>query len=97
MERTQQLVEALTRIPGVRLAFESPRFHEAVLQLDRPVPGVLESLARRGIVGGIDISSRYPSLGHALLVCATETRSPEDIETYARALTGIVRETVAAA
>ena len=32
-----ELVAALTRVPGVQLAFERPRFHEAVLQLDRPV------------------------------------------------------------
>jgi glycine dehydrogenase subunit 1 len=97
MQRTQQLVDALARIPGVRLAFEAPRFHEAVLQLERPVQGVLEALARRGIVGGVDISSRYPSLGHALLVCATETRTPDDIDSYARAMTEIMRGTAAGA
>jgi glycine dehydrogenase subunit 1 len=86
MQRTQQLVDALTRIPGVRLAFDRPRFHEAVLLLDRPVAPVLEQLARRGIVGGCDITPRFPSLGQALLVCATETRTRGDIETYARAL-----------
>ncbi len=37
MQRTQELVDALTRVPGVRLAFDRPRFHEAVLLLDRPV------------------------------------------------------------
>lgn len=86
MERTAQLVERLTRVPGVRLAFDRPRFHEAVLLLDRPVAGVLEALAARGIVGGCDLSARYPALGHALLVCATETRTPDDIDAYARAL-----------
>ena len=75
-----------TRMPGVRLAFDRPRFHEAVLLLDRPVRGVLEALARRGIIGGYDISAQYPSLGNALLVCATETRTLADIEAYARAL-----------
>jgi glycine dehydrogenase subunit 1 len=97
MQRTQQLVDALTRVPGVRLAFDRPRFHEAVLLLDRPVRGVLEALAQRGIVGGCDISARYPSLGNALLVCATETRTPADVEAYARALTEALRSSVAAA
>ena len=86
MERTVQLVERLTRVPGVRLAFDRPRFHEAVLLLDRPVAGVLEALAVRGIVGGCDLSARYPALGHALLVCATESRTPDDIDAYACAL-----------
>jgi glycine dehydrogenase subunit 1 len=97
MQRTQQLVDALTRVPGVRLAFDRPRFHEAVLLLDRPVKPVLEALARRGIIGGVDISARFPSLGNALLVCATETRTLADIETYAQALTETMRNSAAAA
>ncbi|MBP9590540.1 MAG: aminomethyl-transferring glycine dehydrogenase subunit GcvPA [Steroidobacteraceae bacterium] len=96
MERTVQLVEALTRVPGVRLAFDRPRFHEAVLLLDRPVAGVLEALAARGIVGGCDVSARHPSLGHALLVCATETRTPDDIDAYARALGEVMTGAAAA-
>jgi glycine dehydrogenase subunit 1 len=77
-------------VPGVRLAFDRPRFHEALLVLDRPVRGVLDALAARGIVGGFDASADYPALGNALLVCATETRTAEDIETYARALREIM-------
>jgi glycine dehydrogenase subunit 1 len=95
-ERSAELVDALTRIPGVRLAFDRPRFHEAVLLLDRPVAGVLEALAARGIVGGVDISGQYPSLGNALLVCATETRSREDVALYARALSEIMQGAAAA-
>jgi glycine dehydrogenase subunit 1 len=83
---TQELVAALTRVKGVKLAFERPRFHEAVLLLDRPVAPLLTELAARGIVGGHDLSADYPELGHALLVCATETRTAADIKAYAEAL-----------
>ena len=79
------LMSASTR-SRVRTAFEGPRFHEAVLTLDRPVAPVLEALAREGIVGGFDLSRDYPELGHAILACATETRTRADIEAYARAL-----------
>src|SRR6478735_2650281 len=92
-----ELVAALTRVKGVRLAFERPRFHEAVLQLDRPVAPVLAELARRGIVGGYDLSTDYPELGNALLVCATETRSSEDIQKYADVLTETLKAAVRAA
>ncbi|MFO1392961.1 MAG: aminomethyl-transferring glycine dehydrogenase subunit GcvPA [Steroidobacteraceae bacterium] len=97
MQRCAELVAALTRIPGVRLAFDRPRFHEALLLLDRPVGAVLEALAARGIVGGFDATRDYPSLGNALLVCATETRTAEDIEAYARALREIMTGAAAAA
>jgi len=96
MERSAELVDALTRVRGVRLAFDRPRFHEAVLLLDRPVRGVLEALAARDIVGGVDISTQYPSLGNALLVCATETRTGEDVATYARVLSEIMQNAAAA-
>ena len=88
--------DALTKVRGVRLAFDHPRFHEAVLLLDRPVAPVLEALAARGIVGGCDISAQYPALGHALLVCATETRTPADIEMYAAALADVMKSAAAA-
>ena len=96
MQRTAELVAALAKVPGVRVAFDRPRFHEALLVLDRPVAPVLEALAARGIVGGYDASRDYPSLGHALLVCATETRTREDIDAYAAALAGIMTGAVAA-
>lgn len=84
--RTRELVAALTRVKGVRVAFDSPRFHEAVLLLDRPAAPVLKALAQRGILGGLDLGEHYSELGSALLVCATETKTDADIEAYATAL-----------
>jgi glycine dehydrogenase subunit 1 len=88
--QTAALVEKLTRIKGVKLAFDGYRFHEAVLQLDRPVAGVLDALAKRNIVGGLDLSKHYPELGNALLVCATETRTDADLDAYASALSAVL-------
>jgi len=84
--RARELVAALTRVAGVRAAFAGACFHEAVLQLDRPVAGVLEALRARGILGGLDLARYYPELCHALLVCATETKTSADIERYRSAL-----------
>ncbi len=95
--RANELVAALTRVKGVKLAFDKPRFHEAVLLLDRPVAPVIADLARHGIIGGFDLSTDYPELGNALLVCATETRTGEDIRKYADALTETLKAAVRAA
>jgi glycine dehydrogenase subunit 1 len=86
MARTSQLVAALTKLPGVQAAFAGPRFHEAVLRLDRPAAAVLRALEAEGIQGGVDLAADHPGLGHALLVCATETKTDADIERYAGAL-----------
>src|SRR5437016_1318966 len=85
--RTRELIAALTRVPGVRLAFPGPYFHEAVLTLDRPVAPVLKTLSNRGILGGLDLSGYFPELGNALLVCATETKTAADVERYRAQLT----------
>ena len=90
MARTAELVDALTRVPGVKCAFAGARFHEAVLLLDRPVAPVLEALSARGIEGGYGLGTDYPELGNALLVCATEARCREDIAFYAAALTDVL-------
>ncbi len=90
--RTTELVNALIAVKGVKLAFNGPRFHEAVLQLDRNVSEVIEALASRGIIAGFDLSRKYPELGNALLVCATETRTSEDIELYAKALREVMSD-----
>jgi glycine dehydrogenase subunit 1 len=95
--RANELVQALTKVKGVKIAFDKPRFHEAVLQLDRPVAPVIAELARRGIVAGFDLSNDYPELGNALLVCATETRTREDIQKYADALAETLKAAVRAA
>jgi glycine dehydrogenase subunit 1 len=97
LQRTADLVTALGRVPGVKTAFTAPRFHEAVLLLDRPAAPVLSALARRGIFGGLDLAERYPELGHALLVCATETKLQADIDAYAGALTDIMNPSRVAA
>jgi len=94
--RTAELVSALGSLPGVRTAFAGPRFHEAVLNLDRPVAPVLDALAAAGIIGGHDLARDYPELGNALLVCATETRTVEDIQAYARTLGRVLGRQAAA-
>ena len=87
---TQQLVTQLTAIPGVRLAFERARFHEAVLQLEAPVATVLHALEAQGITGGFDLTHLYPQLGNALLVCATETKTAADLQKFAEQLARIM-------
>jgi len=88
--RAAALAGQLAALPGVSLRFAGPFFHEFVLTLPRPVAPVLASLADAGILGGYDLSMAYPELGHALLVCATETRSSADVARYTAALGAIL-------
>lgn len=85
-ERTQALVERITALDGVKLQWNQPHFHEAVISLPKSAAAVLRSMARDGILGGLDISKHYPSIGQAIIVCATETKTDADLDAYTEAL-----------
>ncbi|MEK7302123.1 MAG: aminomethyl-transferring glycine dehydrogenase subunit GcvPA [Pseudomonadota bacterium] len=83
---TLELVEQLEKISGVKRAFSGPVFHEAALTLPAPVTEVLSRLKQKGILGGLDLQGHYPELGNTVLICATETKTPADLQNYAGAL-----------
>jgi glycine dehydrogenase subunit 1 len=83
---TVALRNRLAAIPGVAPVFSGAVFHEVALRLPVPVAPVLARLRGERILGGFDLAPDYPELGPALLVCATETKTGEDIERFARTL-----------
>jgi glycine dehydrogenase subunit 1 len=83
---TRALVEQLTGIEGVRRVFNRPYFHEQVIRFDAPVEKLMAALVAMGILAGYSLKRHYPELGEALLVCATETRTSEDIGAYVAAV-----------
>lgn len=89
-ERTKELKKALTAVAGVTSVFNVPFFHEFVIRLNKPVEGILKELAKRGIQGGFAMKNAYPELGDCLLVCATETKTTADIQTYAKQLAEVL-------
>jgi len=88
---TSQLVSRLTAIDGVETLFDRPGFHERVIRLPAQAASVLHSLAAHNLLGGLDLSRDYPELGDAILVCATEKRTAEEIDAYAEQLQRVIR------
>jgi glycine dehydrogenase subunit 1 len=85
-QNTAHLIRGLTAIDGIERLFDGPHFHEVALKLDRPVAPVLEELASKDILGGLDLSVISPELGNALLVCATETKTESDLDAFIAAV-----------
>ncbi len=79
------LRQQLLQLPGVEPLFSAAGVHEFALRL--PVAGedFIEAMAAHGVLAGVDLERDYPELGHALLVCATETRSDADHQRYLQA------------
>ena len=87
---TGKLSEALCSLSGVESVFDSPVFHERVIRLPLPVKRVMSALAEGGVLGGFDLSDDYPELENAVLVCATELRSDDEIEQYRTKLEAVI-------
>jgi glycine dehydrogenase subunit 1 len=87
---TRMLADLLCEVPGVEPLFDRPTFHEQALRLPAPAADVLRSLAADNILGGFDLGLDYPELDPAILVCATELRTEEEMHAYAAKLGRII-------
>jgi glycine dehydrogenase subunit 1 len=87
---TRALMEKLAAIPGVNRVFTGSHFHEVVIRVDAPAEDVLRALRAQGILGGYGLGRDYPELADAILVCATETKTDDDLEQYAQQLERIL-------
>ena len=79
---THKLVEQLSSLEGVQRTFDGPIFHEAVVRLSAPLEEVMSALHKQNMLPGYNLQQHYPELDNCLLVCATETKTDEDIKTY---------------
>lgn len=91
MHNTQRLVERLRELPGVEVLFDGARFHEAVIRLPKPTSAVLAAMAPHNVLGGYDLSTYFPELGQSMLLCVTETKTPEDLDHYLATLRNALR------
>jgi glycine dehydrogenase subunit 1 len=87
---TAHLTQLLCEVPAVEPLFDRAVFHEQVLRLPVPAADVLRSLAAHDILGGFDLGTDYPELDPAVLVCATELRTEDEMQSYASKLGRII-------
>ena len=83
-----QAADRLSQVPGVTLMNDS-FFNEFTLILSKDAREVVRNLADRGVLGGVSLGRLFPDapqIGNGLVVAVTETVTPEDIETLAKAL-----------
>ena len=87
---TRSLLDKLVSLPGVWRVFTGPFFHEAVIRVLTPVAEVLRALRAQGILGGYALGGDYPELADCILVCATETKIEDDLDSYRQQLERIL-------
>ena len=83
-----QAADRLSQVPGVKLLNDS-FFNEFTLVLSKDAREAVRNLADKGVLGGVSLGRLFPDaleIGNGLVVAVTETVTPEDIETFAKAL-----------
>ncbi|HOW87561.1 MAG TPA: aminomethyl-transferring glycine dehydrogenase subunit GcvPA [Candidatus Omnitrophota bacterium] len=61
-------------------------FNEFRVRSNKPFPKIQEKLMAQGIFPGVALEPFYPELKDHFLVCATETKSKEDLDRFVEAL-----------
>ena len=92
---TRKLVDAISS-EHFEPRFNRPCFHETVMTTDLDLGPLLDPLYAHNLQAGYVLSGDYPELGESLLVCATETKTDQDIETYKKHLDQVIDKQVAA-
>jgi glycine dehydrogenase subunit 1 len=91
MERARATMEALGGIKG----FECPvlsglHFNEFAVRTPVRPEKLSKILMRKGVIGGLPLSSHVPSMGDCMLFAATEMTTDEDIASLVGALEGVL-------
>lgn len=80
LQNAHYAAREITKIPGMRLAFAGPFFHEFVIETKLEPAKINALLLKDKIIGGLDLARFYPELDHHLLFCVTETKRKVDID-----------------
>ncbi len=86
------LADALTGINSVEILTPS-FFNEFTIRVPGKGAAVIESLAEKGVLGGVPASRLVPGqkdLDDLIIVAATEVNTPQDREVYVKALTEVL-------
>jgi glycine dehydrogenase subunit 1 len=85
-ENACHMADIIDGIEGANVLNET-FFNEFTVRLNTNAEGVVETLAERGILGGVPLTRIQPDGDkYLLLVCATETVSDEDMHAFGAAL-----------
>ncbi|WP_434511530.1 aminomethyl-transferring glycine dehydrogenase subunit GcvPA [Desulfitobacterium sp. AusDCA] len=80
LQKAHYAAQEISKLPGMKLAFNQPFFHEFVIETTASPAEINKELLKDKIIGGLDLSRFYPEMDHHLLFCVTETKSKADID-----------------
>ncbi len=86
MENAFYLRDQIEKIAGFQVLTKGPVFNEFTVRCPKPVSEMNQFLIARDIVGGYDLGKEYPEFKNTMLVCATETKTKDEIDHFVEIL-----------
>lgn len=86
MARARELRSAVLKIPGFRESFGAPFFNEFAVESPLYGDELVRRMARRGFLAGVALAHWFGDMPNAVLLCATELTSKDDVARFAEAL-----------
>ncbi len=86
IENAMYLRDALARLKSAEVLTQGPVFNEFAVRFNRPVSEINQKLFERGITGGLGLERFYPERQNEMLICATETKSKEQLDQFVEAV-----------
>jgi glycine dehydrogenase subunit 1 len=86
LDRAHYLREKIGGLKNFRVETSVPIFNEFMVSSNRPFAEIESRLISQGILPGVDLAPFYPELKGSFLVCATETKTKEDLDRFVEAL-----------
>ncbi len=85
VERAHQLAERIVKVPGVKIPWSYPFFHEFIAEIPR-AEEVQARLLAKGFLAGLHLQPIYRDRKDFVLLCCTERNSSADLDAFVAAL-----------
>ena len=92
IHKSHYAIDRLCELDGIEPLYDKPFFNEFAIKLSGncKIQDINNGLFEAGIIGGLDLSRFYPDIDNAMLLCVTETKTKEDIDNLASAVSNII-------
>ena len=90
IKKSHYALKQITASSKYEIAFKNqPFFKEFVIKSTLPSCHINKELLKSGILGGYELQKEYPIYNNHLMLCVTEKRTKEEIDTLAKVMGGI--------
>jgi len=84
---TRYALKEILALDGIKLKFDNPFFNEFVVDFPNHPCELREKILKEDSIDiGLPLEKSYPDMKNSLLICATETKTKEDIDKLTAAL-----------